>query len=68
MVHVRGLHLQQSFLSIMTEDLMDVVAGNVAFQNSRGLVVAGRAIVSKSKARVLVLMSRTTPSHGVTAV
>ena len=43
-VQVRGLNLQQSSLSIMSKDFMDVVAGNVAFQNSRGPAVAGAAI------------------------
>ena len=37
-VHVGGLSLQQSSLVIMREDFMNVVAGNVAFQNSPGPV------------------------------
>jgi hypothetical protein len=35
-VHVGGINLQQSSLVIMREDFKDVVAVNVAFQNSLG--------------------------------
>ena len=50
----------------MREDFIDVVAENVAFQNSPELT--GAAILAKSTAKVLVSIGSTTPSHGVTGV
>jgi hypothetical protein len=50
----------------MREDLIDVVAENVAFQNSPAL--PGTAILVWSTEKVLVSIGSTTPSHGVTGV